>query len=292
MYIIWPIGEKEKEQNDPLSSMIHLDSLNKLVKMFFAQFKWLGSTPICKVLPCGKIIIKIFCFSNDKTLDDSKINALGLMIANSLFKSKLNGGFNSTKFKQGIELRLIQIRYPYLDSSILAQYLAFNGGKYTFSRMQKMVFRKTPIIKMKADILSGSASSAAFDVIKAPFSPVYPDSKAASQSLIEKQIENPPLIKLLAFSQSSFKADWEGKLDKDRNKPFLLPSVLTGVKLELAGRLTTKRAVPRKTLENQHVGSFTVSKNLNSSLNLSQYVSKNKLGSYTMKVWLSDVNLK
>lgn len=64
----------------------------------------------------------------------------------------------------------------------------------------------------------------------------------------------------------------------------VLPGMLSGVKLELAGRLTTQRSIPRKTVENGHTGSFTVSKKLNSSLDFSQYTSKNKIGAYTMKV--------
>lgn len=73
-----------------------------------------------------------------------------------------------------------------------------------------------------------------------------------------------------------------------------LPSLLTGVKLELAGRLTTQQSIPRKTVDNTHTGSFTVSQSktdtadrslqLNSSLNFSQYASKNKLGAFTLKV--------
>jgi hypothetical protein len=61
-------------------------------------------------------------------------------------------------------------------------------------------------------------------------------------------------------------------------------SVTTGVKLELAGRLTTQRNIPRKTVNNAYTGSFTVSDNLASSLNFSQYTTKNKLGAYTVKV--------
>jgi len=60
-----------------------------------------------------------------------------------------------------------------------------------------------------------------------------------------------------------------------------LPSLLTGVELELAGRLTTQRSIPRKTVDNTHTGSFSVP---SSSLDFSQYASKNKLGAFTMKV--------
>lgn len=66
-----------------------------------------------------------------------------------------------------------------------------------------------------------------------------------------------------------------------------LPSQLTGVKLELAGRLITQRSIPRKTVENGHMGSFVTNNNLNTSLDFSQYASKNKLNAFTIKVWVS-----
>jgi len=85
-----------------------------------------------------------------------------------------------------------------------------------------------------------------------------------------------------------FSAEWgftNPQLAKEKQLP--LPTWISGVKAELAGRLTTQRNRPRKTVTNAHKGSFTVSNELSSSLNLSQYASKNKLGAYTMKVWLS-----
>lgn len=147
-----------------------------------------------------------------QALTEAKVNALGVAITRL---------FNSTKPLQPVkvELRLVQLRTPYLDSTILAQYVAINAGKYNFLRMQKMTF------------------------------------KALRCASTNKGV---------------------------------LPSQLTGVKLELAGRLTTQRSIPRKTVENGHTGSFTVNKQLNSQscsrLDFSQYASKNKLGAFTIKV--------
>ena len=53
--------------------------------------------------------------------ESDKINALGVTLTQL---------FNKT-----VEIRLIRLQYPYLDSSILAQYLAINAGKYNFTRM-------------------------------------------------------------------------------------------------------------------------------------------------------------
>ena len=68
-----------------------------------------------------------------------------------------------------------------------------------------------------------------------------------------------------------------------------LPSNMIGLKVELAGRLTTQRSVPRKTVSNSQKGSFVCSASLsksenNSSLDFTQYTSKNKFGAFTIKV--------
>ena len=182
-----------------------------MINAFFAQFstQMLKGKATYKVLPNGKVVVQIPYYGAEnrrfsEALTESKINALGIAITRL---------FNSTKSPHTtVELRLVQLQYPYLDSSILAQYVAINAGKYNFLRMQKMTFKAL------------------------------------------------------------------------RGAKGLLPSQLTGVKLELAGRLTTQRSIPRKTVENGHTGSFTVNKQLNSSLDFSQYASKNKLGAFTIKV--------
>lgn len=185
-----------------------------LIRSFFAQFRVLVGNPTYKnkVMGGDKVVVQIPYFLPEGTLTEAKINALGIAITRL---------FNSSRQQSpvAVEVRLIRLQYPYLDSTILAQYLAFNAGKYNFTRMQKMIFSKVPTIPMDTVLPSDA-----------------------------------------------------------------LPSQLTGVKLELAGRLTTQRSIPRKTVENGHIGSFTTSKELNTSLDFSQYASKNKLNAFTMKV--------
>jgi ribosomal protein S3 len=172
------------------------------IQSFFAQFKILAGVPQF-IFTTNKVIVQVPYYG--RLLTETKINALVTRL--SLICP--------------IELRLVRLQYPYLDSSILAQYLGLNAGKYNFLRMKKMLFKK------QANL---------------------------------------------------------------RSEPLNLPSWSTGVKMEIAGRLTTQRSIPRKTVTNAHKGSFTVSNKLNSSLDLNQYTSKNKLGAHTVKVWLSQRN--
>lgn len=142
-------------------------------------------------------------------LAEAKVSALVLALTNMLGQC---------------ELQFVKLRYPYLDSKILSQYMAINANKYSFTRLQKDLFNKIPTIAMNSVVPT-----------EVPFS-------------------------------------W-----------------LTGVELELAGRLTTQRNIPRKTVNNTYTGSFTVNDSLGSSLDFYQYATKNKLGAYTVKVWLSNV---
>ena len=175
-----------------------------MIKGFFAGKDVLIGSPKF-IITTNKIIVQIPYYSRT-VLRETNVNALM-----SLLKST----------KQ-IELRFIRLQYPFLDSSILSQYLALNASKYNFLRMKKILFQKS---------LGGTDT--------------------ASRRFLDDTY---------------------------------LPSLSTGVKMELSGRLTTQRSIPRKTVINAHKGSFTVSNKLDASLNLNQYTSKNKFGTYTMKV--------
>jgi ribosomal protein S3 len=69
----------------------------------------------------------------NQALNNNTINNLGDVL------SKL--------FCRPVELRLVKLHYPYLNSHILAQYIALNVEKYNFGQVQRMIFGKTPIVK-------------------------------------------------------------------------------------------------------------------------------------------------
>ena len=196
--------------------------LKYVVTTFFAQFPFHNKTLIgnvsYRVLPGDKVVVNIPYYASPNGTPIVKLTALGAAISKWLEKE--TGNKQSLK----VEVRLLGLRYPYLDRSILAQYVAINGGKYNFTRMHKLIFNKLTTVK-KNSVLPSDA----------------------------------------------------------------LSGHITGLKLELAGRLTTQRSIPRKTVSNKHTGSFYVNKNRGSSVDFSQYASKNKIGAYTIKVWLSNV---
>ena len=191
--------------------------LKYVVTTFFAQFPFHNKTLIgnvsYRVLPGDKVVVNIPYYASPNGTPILKLTALGAAI------SKLLGKETGNKQSLKVEVRLLGLRYPYLDRSILAQYVAINGGKYNFTRMHKLIFNKLTTVK-KNSVLPSDA----------------------------------------------------------------LSGHITGLKLELAGRLTTQRSIPRKTVSNKHTGSFYVNKNRGSSVDFSQYASKNKIGAYTIKV--------
>lgn len=273
-------------------STMQKNNLNTIISSFFKPFKALVGLPSYKVYP-GKIVVQVPYYvanlankgtANKKVqsllltgvLTNSKIESLGLALIYMLNKTSLSSSFSqqkrslfsreSWKIKQEnknsgkqllalttqCELRFVKLRYPYLDSSILAQYLAINTSKYNFTKLQKSVFKNLPALKDNSRI-----------------------------TLTSRPFQNSSTSQGVSFSET---------LDVNGNNDLLFsPPLITGIKIELSGRLTTQRSVPRKTVSNCYTGSFTVNESLNRSLAFSQYTSKNKLGAYTIKVWLSNI---
>ena len=198
---------------------------------------WAGSSslqipysPVCSPAELGK--------EQGKKGSGKKIENLHRENKNRMIKN--NPTVGGQLIKQ-TELRLVRLQYPYLDSTILAQYVAMNASKYNFTRMQKTLFNKISLVGPQFSKLVNNKSN--YDL-----------------SIVTNNI------------QSS------------------LPSNMTGLKVELAGRLTTQRSIPRKTVSNYQKGSFNSSFSIrnnnaeNSGLNFTQYRSKNKLGAFNIKV--------
>jgi hypothetical protein len=75
-----------------------------------------------------KLVINLFYYITDKNqvLSNTAVNKLGNALAKLL--------------EEPVELRLVRLHYPYLNSYILAQYVAINSKKYNFTRIQRAVF--------------------------------------------------------------------------------------------------------------------------------------------------------
>lgn len=185
------------------------------------------------------LITKISYKDNDPFIEDFFIN---IHVRTKNLDKAANGMRKGFIGHKKIEVRLVRLRYPYLDSLILAQYLAFNANKYNFTRVQETLFNRVSMVQ------SG------FSLNDLPESSLVVDVSDRNQ----KGTFGPDLDKNPALPGNN------GQESDNKLPVKLLPSLLTGVRLELAGRLATERSVPRKTVKNSYTGSLTVSNTLNS----------------------------
>lgn len=178
-----------------------------IIQAFWAKYDSLVGKPVFTLSP-NQVIVQIFYYAPTETISSERITALGDALTRC--------------WDRTVELRLIRLNHSALDSSILAQYLTKNAGKYSFNRI--------------LDLLKSSL---------------------------------PTVVS-------------EGSVDESLRLPV---SHITGVKVQLSGRLTTQRASPRQTVQAGRLGSSA--KGPFGTLDYSQHTSKNKLGAFTMKVWIS-----
>ena len=102
-------------------------------------------------------------------------------------------------------------------------------------------------------------------------------------------------------SKSSLKVALYGKSGSDKEN-FILPSYMDSIRLELSGRLASERVVPRLTKQvyrmdspNTNTGIYLQQAGLSSDtiqnkvVDYGKYTSKNHLGAYTLKVWITSL---
>lgn len=65
-----------------------------------------------------------------------------------------------------------------------------------------------------------------------------------------------------------------------------LPAHVSGIKVEISGRLMTEPVIPRVTTKSTLIGSFN-SNTPSSLIDYTKYTTKNELGAFTIKVWIS-----
>lgn len=122
----------------------------KLITHFFSPINALTSKPNF-TFTTNLVIVQVFYYipmvstgNNTKTINNNTVNNLGETL--------------STIFEQPVELRLVKLNYPYLDSYILAQYIALNTQDYTFLQIVRRIFGSigvSPIIPTQP-VKSGS----------------------------------------------------------------------------------------------------------------------------------------
>jgi len=187
----------------------------------------------------NKVIISFYYFLNLPILKRLNFEQ-SKKIQSSLQKSTRN--FEAKKYSnlilklsklygKSVELRPVRIHYPYLNSYILAQYLAFNIKAGNFNKISRNLFKKVKLVK------NTSITSTFNDLIK--YSSVFNG-----------------------------------------------PQYLTGLKIQISGRLSQRKAASRTKIVKKSVGTLRLS-SFSSSIDASKFNFTGKNGSITVKVWLS-----
>lgn len=66
-----------------------------------------------------------------------------------------------------------------------------------------------------------------------------------------------------------------------------LPAYISGIKVQVSGRLVTETVIPRITVKSCLIGSFQRnSNNITQIIDYSKFTTKNELGAFTVKVWI------
>ena len=99
----------------------------QLIGHYTAPLELLAGKPIYSV---GTELVTVHLFyytPTEKALNHNTVNRLGSVL--------------SELFGQSVELRLVKIHYPYMDRTILAQYIAMNAEVYPLSQIVRRLFR-------------------------------------------------------------------------------------------------------------------------------------------------------
>lgn len=229
-----------------------------LLKYYFASISCLISKPLFTISP-SKVIIHL-CYYNPLDVSFAQPHAPALpsaegseaiatpsLVSRSAPNFKTIGYMLNQIFNKPVELELIPLRYPYHDSTILAQVIALNSKKYNFNRMMQKLFQKATIITQ-----TYSSSSSQPSVGKSDAS--HPSGALASAAKLISPISQLTGIKVTIA----------GRLVTQRIVP--KSTVKTAYKGQLSSALGGK-------MSHKFIDSAT-------------YTSKNKIGAYTVRVQL------
>jgi hypothetical protein len=137
---------------------------NDLLKAYFASYysaedpRTLISTPTYSVTS-ESVVVQLFSYSSAITrfakstgpakespkLTGSSLNSL--VAALSRLFTSVSGPRNPATDGNAVtvQLRIVRLHHPYLNSSILAQFLALNASKYGFARLRHYVLSVIPL---------------------------------------------------------------------------------------------------------------------------------------------------
>lgn len=166
----------------------------------------------------SKVTIQFFYYTASNTAFGAKNSSTNELESFRKNFSELNTTLDQL-YPKKVNVIATRLYYPYLNSHILSQYLAYNAPSNTFMDFQEAI------------------------------------------------LTNPSLHKTNLLAH------------------------ISGIKVKVSGRLVTETAIPRITVKSCLIGSFQCNANnstlARASIDYSKFTTKNELGAFTVKVWIS-----
>jgi hypothetical protein len=125
---------------------------SKLIAHFFSPINALASKPVYTVTT-NSVIIHVFYYMplTGQRLNNNTVNNLGEALSGlfSNFSSSVSSEKNLQKEKsrRKVELRLVKLHYPYLNSYILAQHIASSVQNYKLVKILQDLFSSVAPVK-------------------------------------------------------------------------------------------------------------------------------------------------
>lgn len=112
-----------------------------IIQSFFAKYQSLVGKPVFTV-NSDKVIVQVFYYAPTETISNASIALLGDALTRCWGRT--------------VELRLIRLNHSALDSSIFAQYLTANGGKYSFNTIYDLLKGSLPTVVSEGSVDASS----------------------------------------------------------------------------------------------------------------------------------------
>jgi hypothetical protein len=217
-------------------------------------------------------------------------------------------------FKKKIEFEIIKAQLPFQDSHFLSQILGYNANKYNFRKMLKVLVPRA-VIKNPSKELSNVSDSPQHKQILGIGAVITENKSLPVRSrgeLKEKNLNTlfsqpssylPPsfyskfylnFINSILLARSQYP---KGIINKETLQPkgsakhmkrkYNFSSYLSGMNIQLAGRLITQNIRPRFTVQNKQEGSLARVKV--HFIEKSRFTGKNKRGVFSFTVTISHV---
>jgi hypothetical protein len=224
-----------------------ITNANTILNYFFGSFYCIISKPV--FLVNSKVVkININYYSPDPSIKLAnryiwKYNKVPSVSAKGIEDELLSLiDILSNLLKMRVELQLNQLKYPFHDSTILARLISLHTNSTKYVRLMKVIMKKATIIAPRVQ------RSKFLSSVSNKFS-FYNINNTAGKSLYIHKAT---------------------------------PTILTGLKIKISGRLALQRIVPKRTISKTQIGSFASSKS--NIVDYGIYTNKNKRGAYSVKV--------